>query len=271
MRVVFGLQPKCQRGWVSALTTYWSTNGRLLVELGATGTIWRARAGADLKQSTSLYGVYERLHELQSQTVHGASFQLETFSALIGDLFSASVYDNKTFLSDPNKLPIVLAPGSRVAAGQGFVQYGDLLLQIIDKFEKRLAGELEVTVDMGYPLPGLLLQKIWCAHASEITLVLSDDVSALGWLEEFINFEQPITVIIVHADRVVRSHLTQLVQETLGLRHGSNATHIVTIPPFENPLRYRNPLTVKKVSPAIEELYRSIHVEKKVLTDGSDH
>lgn len=267
MRLVFGLEPKCQRGWLGALSTYWSPGPRLYVELGATGTVWKARLGSSMKQTSSLLSVYERLHELKAHPERGGSFHLETVTAIIGDMFSAKTYDSLDFFSSPDILPTILAPANRVVAGRGFVDYGDALLQILDKLEQRLNGELAITIDMGYPLPGLTLQKLWCSSSHEITLVMSDDVCALGWLEEFVAYEQPITILIVHNDKGVRSHLGQLVDEITRVSD-AQPHQIFSVPYMDDPHRYRDPRSVKKVAPELLALYEHYHPTREVLTSG---
>ncbi len=266
MRLVFGLQPKCQRGWLGALTTYWQPGSRLYVELGATGTIWRARLGSQIKQNATLESVYQRLHVIKTDHEHH-SFNLETLTALIGDLFSAKTYEGLDFLNNPSVLPTVLAPPKRLVAGRGLVEYGDGLLQILNKLEQRTNGELTITVDMGYALPGLILQKLWCSSSHELTLVMSDDVCALGWLEEFVSYEQPLTVFVVHNDKAVRNHLRQLVDEIIRASE-SHLHRVITLPFFPDPIRYRDPRSLKKVDPEHLALYEAYNPKREALNRG---
>jgi len=269
MRVIFGLQPKTQRGWYGALTTYWSRGERLYVELGATGTVWRARLGPQLKQPGTLETIYANIHDMKRQhTQEGTNprFKVEVLTALVGDLFSAATYQSPSFYGNPDVLPALLASPNRSISGRGLVEYGDQLLQILHNLELRSDGKLAISVDMGYALPGLVLQSMWCSMATEITLVLSDDVGALDWIAEFITYEQPITILVVHNDRHVRAHLVELITEITGVKTGEGI-RILSVPFMTDPIRFRNPTMVKKAPSEIVQIYELYRNERPALDD----
>ncbi len=200
------------------------------MEIGATGDLWRLRWGTELKTFASLDPVYRALQAAGEQAE--ALFRLETISAAVGDLLRARTHDTAEFLADRATIPCILANASRHQSGSDLARYGDLLLQALKAYCDRRS--IDLTVDLGTPLPDFALERNWVEAASEIVVVLGGETAGVGWLDLFIDVPADLHVLVVEGFPRLREYLTQIVREQLALRSGAFAITQLTPQPAKN-------------------------------------